>query len=350
MIANRSMHDKVKILGSEIDLLDAPGVDMLPLDAVLADLPGDRRDRIVRALELMRRQSIGSERYRHRAVAIEKKDKSPVTVADLLHQMQLQQLIADNFPSDGLICEEPRSMQLQILEEAMEVSRVDYGLGLSKEVAELPEAGDIVWLFDPIDGTKGYLAGRYYAIALGLFVDGLPYFSAMAVPPSPTDHNMSIDGALAFAINGRGSWIGSIGSAESRDTPMEFQPIRRRTIEEGPVKVAISLEHGKFCERLDKLGEIELVKLDSQAKYLAVATGDIDLYVRERRDDGYPDVMWDHMPGGLIASESGCAIKHFTGDPVEFEPQRIVRFEGGVICHGGSADDRIGQAVSIFFE
>ena len=168
---------------------------------------------------------------------------------------------------------------------------------------EVPDHGDeVVWILDPIDGTKGYLAGRFYAIALGFFVGGEGRFGAMAVPrvPEPIDGpSLRMAGSLAFSITGRGAWIAKLGGEAAK---LEFERLDGGLADRPErVRVAVSLEHGNSA---DRLGDLTPAKLDSQAKYLAVATGDLEIYIREKRNDGHPDVTWDHMPGGLIAARS----------------------------------------------
>ncbi len=108
----------------------------------------------------------------------------------------------------------------------------------------------------------------------------------------------------------------------------------------GPtLRVAVSLAHGgDLVARLESLEGLEVEKLDSQAKYVAVAAGEIDGYLRSARDDGQSDVVWDHMPAALVAQEAGCRVCHFDGEPVGFEPVETVQFRGGVICCRGSQD------------
>lgn len=307
------------------------------------NLTGSERDRIARALELMNLQAAGSEKYREDVQVWTKDDRSPVTVADLLHQSQFQHMIRDHFPGDGLVAEESPAMQEQTLAEATEASERYYGRPLRAEVVELPEYGEeVTWMIDPIDGTKGYLAGRYYAIAVGFFRGGTPVFGAMAVPHAPRANPTRIDNALAFAIAGQGAWIGTItGSGVPAFEKLETQ----REGFQRPYRVAVSLEHGGGVEKLMQGGEIEVVKLDSQAKYLAVAANEIDAYMRKTRGDGGTDVTWDHMPGVLIATESGASVCMFDGSAAVMRPERVVRFAGGVYCHRGPVGGPIGKLI-----
>jgi 3'(2'), 5'-bisphosphate nucleotidase len=301
---------------------------MPQLARILADFDPDLAARVAAALPLMRRQAAGSLRLQKDAKAILKSDRSPVTIADLLHQSQFQHLIAERFAGDALVGEEPRALQAQVMEEAAAISRDLYDWPMRPELTDLPESARATWMLDPIDGTKGYLAGRCYAIALGLFIDGEPIFGAMAVPPTLARSDLSIGGRLAFAVRGRGAWIARL----SAEGDLEFEPLRTPPrAPEGPIRVAVSLEHGGAVgERLARRNDIETVKLDSQAKYLAVATGDIDAYLRERRKDGATDVTWDHQPGATIAQEAGCRVRRFDGAPVRFEPTARLDYGEGV--------------------
>ena len=39
-----------------------------------------------------------------------------------------------------------------------------------------------IWVLDPIDGTKGFMRGEHYCIALALLVNGKPTLSVMGCP------------------------------------------------------------------------------------------------------------------------------------------------------------------------
>jgi 3'-phosphoadenosine 5'-phosphosulfate (PAPS) 3'-phosphatase len=319
-----------------------PEIPMTPLKTILADLPAEDARRIEAALALMNRQAIGSERYREDAKCWTKEDKSPVTIADLLHQSQVQQMLHDAFRGDGLIGEEPRSMQEQVVAEAAEISGRFYGSPLRPELIDVPERGEVTWILDPIDGTKGYLKGRYYAIALGYFRGSEPVFGAMAVPHAPQAETAPIDNAIAFAVKGRGAWMGFA----REDGALDFAPLRTQQAGYAkPYRVAVSLEHAGALGAAVEGGAFVPVKLDSQAKYLAVAANHLDAYARASRDDGGKDVSWDHVPGALIAMEAGCTVCHFDGTPVQFAPEPVVRFKGGMLCHRGPAGSDLAAAL-----
>ncbi|HVR29311.1 MAG TPA: inositol monophosphatase family protein [Thermoanaerobaculia bacterium] len=313
------------------------------LNGSLCDLAAEDGDRIEAALTLLRRQAVGAARLQGRVAELRKVDESPVTVVDLLHQTQLQQLLRREFPDDALLCEEPRSLQERHAVEAAELSRTVYEIDLEPVFEELPATGRRVWVLDPIDGTKGFLAGRYFAIALACFVDGVPRFAAMAVPGGNDARPLAIDRSLAFAVAGRGAWISAIRA----DAEWPWRRLGGRDDgTRGGVRVAVSLAHGgPLARRLRETAGIEVIELDSQAKYLAVATGDIDAYLRAARDDGGSDVLWDHLPGGLIALEAGCSVRHFDGGPVEYAPCETIAFRGGVVCWRDREGGRVSRTI-----
>ena len=114
---------------------------MTGLQDILKDLDQPLYHRIDKALELMNRQALGSERFREDVKVWTKDDRTPVSVADLLHQSQVQQMIAENFPDDGLVCEEPETLQAEVIEEASAASQTYYDLPLQPKLIVLPETG-----------------------------------------------------------------------------------------------------------------------------------------------------------------------------------------------------------------
>jgi 3'-phosphoadenosine 5'-phosphosulfate (PAPS) 3'-phosphatase len=314
------------------------------LSELLPRFDREDRERIEPVLRLLARQSIGAARLQGRVAELRKVDESPVTVVDLLHQTQFQQLLRREFGDDGLLCEEPRALQERHAREASELSRAVYGLEIGEGVEELPTVGRHLWVLDPIDGTKGFVAGRYFAIATAYFADGVARFAAMAVPGGDDERPLRIDRSLAFAVRGHGAWA----SPTRGDAEPDWQPLRRAPDGDGngTIRVAVSLAHGgALGRRLRETVGVEVVELDSQAKYLAVATGDIDAYLRAARDDGESDLLWDHLPGGLVAVEAGCSVLHFDGTPVSYQPQVAIGFRGGVVCRGGGPASKLARAL-----
>ncbi len=305
----------------------------------MTDLEEADRARIEPALSLVYAQAVASAELQGRVEELRKADQSPVTVVDLLHQMQFQSMLAGSFAEDGLISEEPRSLQEAIFEEASELSSSVYGIDLGRSLPDLPERGDVTWVMDPIDGTKGFVGGRCFAIALGYFRRATPHFGVLAVPAGDPAVARKVDRKLAFGIAGHGAWWTEVRAGEAP----QWQPLETPAFagSEDPDR-RLSRPRRSSRRAAGTAGEdLEVVRLDSQAKYLAVAAGEIDAYLRAKRDDGIPDVIWDHMPAALVAEESGARVTHFDGLRVEFRPEEAVSFRGGVACCRPSVEEEL---------
>ncbi len=126
-----------------------------------------------------------------------KKDKSPVTVADFGSQALICRALAEAFPDDPIIAEEDAAELRQagnaaILDQVLRhvrPVRAERGDALdADEVCRWIDRGgtsryrDRFWTLDPIDGTKGFLRGEQYAVALALVVDGQVAVAALACP------------------------------------------------------------------------------------------------------------------------------------------------------------------------
>ena len=119
-----------------------------------------------------------------------KSDTSPVTVVDLSIQAIVAARLADAFPRDSLIAEEDARLlraDPDLSREVTEVVRqIIRDATIERVVAWIGDAGSGLcsrfWILDPIDGTKGFLHGRQYVIALALVVDGSAQMSVVGCP------------------------------------------------------------------------------------------------------------------------------------------------------------------------
>ena len=160
-----------------------------------------------------REQAVAIEAVREaarlcRAVAAEispdvlaKKDKSPVTVADFGSQALICRTLAEAFPDDPVIAEEDAA-ELRRPENEAILDQVLRHVRAVRSEADVNASGGIdraevcrwidhgggseysrrFWTLDPIDGTKGFLRGEQYAVALALIVDGRVVVAALACP------------------------------------------------------------------------------------------------------------------------------------------------------------------------
>jgi 3'-phosphoadenosine 5'-phosphosulfate (PAPS) 3'-phosphatase len=48
-----------------------------------------------------------------------------------------------------------------------------------------PPVRERTWILDPIDGTKGFIRGEHFCVALGMAHDGVPTIGVLGCPNLP---------------------------------------------------------------------------------------------------------------------------------------------------------------------
>jgi 3'(2'), 5'-bisphosphate nucleotidase len=124
---------------------------------------------------------------------LSKDDRSPVTVADFGSQAIVCRVLAERFPADPVMAEEDSGALRQVGNEPMLAQVVEqvgrlYSSATPENVCDWIDRGNLdmiaerYWILDPIDGTKGFLRGDQYAIALALVEAGELRVAALACP------------------------------------------------------------------------------------------------------------------------------------------------------------------------
>jgi 3'(2'), 5'-bisphosphate nucleotidase len=290
---------------------------------------------------------------------LEKRDRSPVTVADFGSQALVCRVLEEAFPGDPVIAEEDSAalrepdnaaLQRRVVEE---VARVRQGAAPEDVLGWIDrggatEASDRFWALDPIDGTKGFLRGDQYAVALALVVDGQVVVAALGCPNLPLG---DAPGALFGAVRGRGAFQqplepppGVEGTREPVRVSAEADPRRIRFCES--VEAAHS-SHGDAARVAERLAiEAAPVRLDSQAKYAVVARGEAEAYLRLPKSADYVEKIWDHAAGWLVVSEAGGRVSDIRGRALEFHHGRTLAANRGVIVAADGVHDAILGAIT----
>ncbi|HEX8199820.1 MAG TPA: 3'(2'),5'-bisphosphate nucleotidase [Isosphaeraceae bacterium] len=293
------------------------------------------------------------------AGVLDKADRSPVTVADFGSQALICQALAEAFPADPVIAEED-SAALRLPENAVLRDRVLRSVRAARPDAD---AADLLrwidhgaaafapgrsWTLDPIDGTKGFLRGEQYAVALALIVGGRVAVAAMACPNLPAEAGaVARIGAIFVAVRGRGAGVLPL------DGHGDILPIRV-SLRDDPASARFceSVEaghsaHGEAAEVAARLGiAAPAVRLDSQAKYAIVARGEAEIYLRLPTRADYREKIWDHAAGVLIVEEAGGVVTDVAGRPLEFTHGRELTANRGVIVTNGRLHDRVLAALN----
>lgn len=292
--------------------------------------------------------------------SLEKGDKSPVTVADFGAQALICQHLAAAFPQDSIVSEEDCS-DLRRPENASTLGQVVQYVGrflpasTPEQVCHWIDAGkgtlaERFWVLDPIDGTKGFLRNDQYAIALALIERGQVRLAVLGCPALPLDMSHPLDntGATFMAMQGQGAAMSPLGS-DSFEPVHVFHESRTR-----PSRLVESVEaaHGDspLQEAIAQAVKITApaLKMDSQAKYGAVARGDAALYLRLPSPE-YPDYrenIWDHAAGSLIVEEAGGRVTDMYGKSLDFASGVRMRDNRGVVASNGGLHDAVLTALA----
>ena len=206
-----------------------------------------------------------------------------------------------------------------LLEKRLRSATPDYGW-LSEESADDESRLEkrLVWIVDPIDGTRGYLAGREdWCVSVALVEDDSPVLAAVFAPASDE---------FFFAARGQGAARNGVAIQVTPGTELDFSRIA------GPKPLV---------ERLSRsAGEIVLhPRIGSLALRLCrVAQGSLDAAFAggQSRD-------WDLAAANLIVQEAGGNMTALSGDAISYNRREVTH---GVLVAAGR--DRHARIVEHF--
>jgi 3'(2'), 5'-bisphosphate nucleotidase len=214
------------------------------------------------------------------------------------------------------------------------------------------EVGGRFWVLDPIDGTKGFLRGDQYAIALALVEAGLPQIGLLGCPNlrHASTPDMEGIGSVVLAVRGQGTWSTNMAKDDnhwrqlrvsSRVDPSQARLLR--SFEAGHTNVT------QIDTLADWLGvQAESVRMDSQAKYAVLAAGDGEAIIRLLSPDrpDYREKIWDQAAGAIILEEAGGRLTDLSGKPLDFTQGRILKNNRGVLATNGFLHEKILQGLA----
>ena len=88
------------------------------------------------------------------------------------------------------------------------------------------------------------------------------------------------------------------------------------------------------------------VRMDSQAKYAAVARGDASIYLRLPTSASYREKIWDHAAGAIVITEAGGRVTDISGAPLDFSAGHQLEHNRGVVATNGGLHDAVLAAVA----
>lgn len=313
----------------------------------MGSFPGPFSGEMEVAVRALRSASILCERVQKRlrgGGTLEKSDRSPVTVADFGSQAIVARELERAFPGDPLMGEEDaaelRSAANGAIAAAV-VSEVRESTGSSDRdaiFAAIDRARSSggrgrFWALDPIDGTKGFLRGEQYAVALALLDGGEVKVGALACPNLPCGRAR---GLLVVAARGAGAFRLALSGnlVEPIRVSSESDAARARLLE------SVEAAHGDLGAhdriRVALHVAAPAVRLDSQAKYALLAQGEAEVYLRMPTSADYRENLWDHAAGAIVVEEAGGRVSDVAGRPLDYTRGRKFFENRGVVATNGA--------------
>ncbi len=265
----------------------------------------------------------------------------PVTIADYGSQAIICRALSQHCPGDAVVSEESGAQFMRVVppgERARALQLLSDSLGRPVSEAQLlawldfgvDRDSERAWVIDPIDGTKGFLARRHYAIACGLLVKGRVAEGILAAPGYKEG-----EGALFYTSDCM-AWREPLRGGPA--VPIRVSDRR----EPGEIVAAQSFERAHASKsRMGRareyagFGGARIIELDSMEKYALVACGDADVYLRlPRPGSEYAHKIWDHAAGVALVTAAGGMATGLDGEPLDFSRGESLPNAGMIISSG----------------
>ncbi len=290
--------------------------------------------------------------------SLEKDDKSPVTVADFGSQALVCRELLQTFPGDSIVGEEDSADLRRSDDKLAQVTQYVRRFHAEATLAIICDwidagngtVGDRYWTLDPIDGTKGFLRNDQYAIALALVEQGEIKVAALACPALPFDFDdpESQIGTVFVAVRGEKAMMRPLAGGDF--VKISVSPQR----DKNKARFVESVESGHGNHALQEATAKAVgisqpsLRMDSQAKYGAVARGDASLYLRlpSPKSPDYREKIWDHAAGALIIQEAGGQVTDMHGRRLDFASDYRMNNNRGVVASNGVIHAAAIQALS----
>ena len=221
-----------------------------------------------------------------------KEDNSPVTKADKAADVKIREILSTAFPLYSLLTEESSD----------DKSRLN---------------NDYVWIVDPIDGTKDFVARNgEFTVNIGLSYKHEAVLGVIMVP---------VSGEIYYATKGQGSFY-----LKNKDS----KPVRIHCNDKTKdVTTLISNFHSNQTE-MDMIAKHSDIikhqkKLGATLKGCAIARGDAEMSYRFSSNTK----EWDTCAMQVIVEEAGGYLLKFDGTPIRYNREDVYNKDGYIICN-----------------
>ena len=277
-----------------------------------------------------------------------KSDKTVVTKADYFVQAALSERLSILTPDIPILAEETSDALAQSPSLLNQVDDMLQAHGCASSATTLLEHASHAskasrhWVLDPIDGTRGFIRGDQYAIALGLVDGAHPVASILCCPRLPQN---SENGVTFLGLNSKLFTVSETNPSPMLPPPAPSVPTLTESLELGPATE-------QFTQMLkSEMGwNTPTLRLDSQAKYGALALGRADVYLRLPRSATAVEFSWDHAAGSHVVECAGGSVTDLDGRRLDFSQGSTLSRNRGVIATRGLCHESVLAAVRRLME
>lgn len=231
------------------------------------------------------------EIYNSRNLDVEiKEDNSPVTKADKMADKLIREYLFSNFPNYALLTEESSDDKTRL-------------------------TNDYVWIVDPIDGTKEYVAhSDEFTVNIGLAYNHEPVLGVIVIP---------VTGEIYYAVKGKGSFYENHGktikihcNSKTNDLTTLVSRFHSNEVEQATIK-----KHSDRIKHQKVVG--------ASIKGCLIAKGEAEMSYRF--SDNTKE--WDTCAMQAIVEQAGGLILKFDGTPIRYNREDVYNRGGYLICN-----------------
>ncbi len=221
-----------------------------------------------------------------------KSDNSPVTRADKAADKKIREVLSTAFPLYSLLTEESVDDKNRL-------------------------KNDYVWIVDPIDGTKDFVAKNdQFTVNIGLSYKHKAVLGVILVP---------VTGEIYYAVEGEGSFYLEDKNAD----PVKLHCNNKIK----DVTTLVSNFHSNQTEMdmIKKHSDIikHQRKLGATLKGCIIAKGEAEMSYRFSSNTK----EWDTCAMQIIVEEAGGYLLKFDGTPIRYNREDVYNHDGYIICN-----------------
>ena len=268
-------------------------------------------------LELARRAGEAALAYYGKPMRVEHKEEfdEPVTQADRAVNELIVRALREHFPDDGILAEES----------------VDTDRRIGRERA---------WMIDPIDGTKGFIAGTGdFCVQIGLAVGGRAALGVLYAPATDV---------LYWAARGHGAWVVRPTSEADATLKAERLSVTGET-NLNQMRLAESRSHRG--PRMESVVSALGVRAEVRSHSVGIKVG----LLVEKQADLYIHLspktkQWDTCAPEAVLTEAGGRMTDVFGGPMQYNTPDVLNRNGLVASNGAAHGEVIARLAPLLGE